>query len=120
MPKQSISDIDVAGKLVLVRADLNVPLDGATISDDTRIRASLPTIQHLASSGAKGIFICSHLGRPKNGPEAKFSLAPCAARLSELLEKPVKLVTDCVGDEVKSAVDSISADQVRMLERAPT
>ncbi|GMI46300.1 hypothetical protein TrCOL_g2772 [Triparma columacea] len=115
MPKQSISDIDVAGKLVLVRADLNVPLDGATISDDTRIRASLPTIQHLASSGAKGIFICSHLGRPKNGPEAKFSLAPCAARLSELLEKPVKLVTDCVGDEVKSAVDSISADQTIFL-----
>ncbi|GMI28559.1 hypothetical protein TrRE_jg3382, partial [Triparma retinervis] len=113
--KQSISDIDVAGKLVLVRADLNVPLDGDKISDDTRIRASLPTIRHLSSSGAKGIFICSHLGRPKNGPEAKFSLAPCAARLSELLEKPVKLITDCIGDEVKSAVESISADQTIFL-----
>jgi phosphoglycerate kinase len=84
--KKSISDLqasDLKGKKVLVRCDLNVPLDGKTITDDTRIRSSIPTIEYLAKAGAI-VTVCSHLGRPKDGPEDKFSLGPCG-ELSMLL-----------------------------------
>ena len=80
-----------------MRCDLNVPLEGSIITDDTRIRASLATIEYLLQQSAC-VAICSHLGRPKDGPEERFSLAPCAARLTELLGKEVKLAPDCVGD----------------------
>ena len=90
-----------------MRCDLNVPLDGKTITDDTRIRASIPTIEYLKKNGAK-VLLSSHLGRPKDGPEDKFSLGPVAPRLSELLGTEVKLAPDCIGDGVKSCVDAMA------------
>merc|ERR1719334_1328875 len=86
MAKKSVGDLteaDLKGKKVLVRCDLNVPLDGKTITDDTRIRASVPTVKYLMEKGAK-VLLASHLGRPKDGPEDKFSLGPVAPRLTEL------------------------------------
>merc|ERR1719182_884576 len=91
MAKKSVGDLsgdDLKGKRVLVRCDLNVPLDGKTITDDTRIRASVPTVKYLVDAGAK-VLLSSHLGRPKDGPEDKFSLGPVAPRMSELLGKEV-------------------------------
>eukprot|EP00957_Ditylum_brightwellii_P161931 12329188-Ditylum_brightwellii.AAC.1 len=104
--KKSISDLsedELKGKKVLVRCDVNVPLDGKTITDDTRIRSSIPTIEYLKSKGAI-VTVCSHLGRPKDGPEDKFSLGPCAARMGELLGQEVKLAPDCIGDDVAAIV----------------
>merc|ERR1712176_1549936 len=103
------------GKNVLIRCDVNVPLDGKTITDDTRIRSSIPTLEYLKGKGAI-VTVCSHLGRPKDGPEDKFSLGPCAARMGELLGQEVKLASDCIGDEVKSVVDAASEGDVIMLE----
>merc|ERR1719476_1103900 len=107
MAKKSVGDLteaDLKGKRVLVRCDLNVPLDGKTITDDTRIRASIPTIKYLVEKGAK-VLLSSHLGRPKDGPEDKFSLGPVSGRLGELLSKEVTMAPDCIGDEVASTVD---------------
>lgn len=118
MTKKSIQDLSgdqIKGKKVLVRCDLNVPLDGKTITDDTRIRMSLQTVEFLKSKGAI-IAVCSHLGRPKNGPEDKFSLGPCADRMGELLGETVPLVPDCVGDEVAKAVGDAKEGDVIMLE----
>ena len=92
-----------------------MPLDGKTITDDTRIRSSMPTIEYLVSKGAI-VSVCSHLGRPKDGPEDKFSLAPCAARMTELLGKEVKLAPDCIGDEVAALVNGAAEGDVIMLE----
>jgi phosphoglycerate kinase len=89
---RSVRTADVAGKRVLVRADLNVPLDGSRVADDTRIRASLPTLRLLLERGATQIVVCSHLGRPKDGPDPKFSLEPVAARLGELLGQEAAFV----------------------------
>jgi len=91
MTLRTLDDLEVAGKRVLLRADLNVPLDGARITDDFRIRASLPTIRELLDEGAASIIVCSHLGRPKGTPDPRFSLAPVAARLGELLGQDVPL-----------------------------
>lgn len=116
--KKSISNLsesDLKGKRVLVRCDLNVPLDGKTITDDTRVRASLPTIEHLIKNGAK-VILSSHLGRPKDGPEDKFSLGPVATRLSELLGKDVTMAPDCVGDKVAEIVNGMSEGDVTLLE----
>merc|ERR1712078_790004 len=113
MVKKSVGDL--TGKKVLVRCDLNVPLDGKTITDDTRIRASVPTVKYLMEKGAK-VLLSSHLGRPKSGPEDKFSLAPVAPRLSELLGTEVKLAPDCIGDGVKSCVDAMADGDVLLLE----
>merc|ERR1711968_31327 len=102
--KKSVGDLgeaDLKGKRVLVRCDLNVPLSEGKITDDTRIRGSIPTIEYLSSKGAK-VMLSSHLGRPKNGPEDKFSLAPVAPRLAELLGKECKMAGDCIGDPVAS------------------
>jgi len=118
MAKKSVgdlSDADLKGKRVLVRCDLNVPLDGKTITDDTRIRASIPTIKYLTEKGAK-VLLSSHLGRPKEGPEDKFSLAPVAPRLSELLGKDVVMAPDCIGDAVASCVDKMADGDVVLLE----
>jgi len=116
--KKSVSDLaddELKGKKVLIRCDVNVPLDGKTITDDTRIRSSMPTIEYLVSKGAT-VAVCSHLGRPKDGPEDKFSLAPCAARMSELLGKEVKLAPDCIGDDVAALVNGAGEGDVVMLE----
>jgi len=116
--KKSIADLadeELKGKKVLIRCDVNVPLDGKTITDDTRIRSSVPTIEYLVNKGAI-VTICSHLGRPKGGPEDKFSLGPCAERMSELLGKPVILAPDCIGDEVAAIVAAAKEGDVIMLE----
>src|SRR4029078_2996876 len=87
---------DVRGKRVLVRSDLNVPLDGTTITDDGRIRASVPTISSLTEAGAR-VIVCAHLGRPKGAPEERYSLAPVVGRLSATLGRPVTFATATVG-----------------------
>lgn len=112
---EDLSDAELKGKKVLVRCDVNVPLDGKTITDDTRIRSSIPTIQYLVDKGAV-VTVCSHLGRPKDGPEDKFSLGPCAERMSELLGQTVTLAPDCIGDEVAKIVSSAAEGSVTMLE----
>jgi len=115
MNKKTIRDISVSGKRVLVRVDFNVPLDKEKhIEDDTRIRESLPTIEHLLSQGAK-VILMSHLGRPK-GKSPEFSLAPVAKRLSELLGKPVHFASDCIGAEAETAVNALQNGEVLLLE----
>jgi phosphoglycerate kinase len=114
MNKQTIRDLDVSNKRVLVRVDFNVPLDRTTITDDTRIRAALPTIQYLIANNAK-IILMSHLGRPKGVDEA-LRLAPIAAQLAELLNQPIKLTTDCVGDEATKAVRNLKPREALLLE----
>ena len=99
----------------MVRADFNVPLEKGKITDDTRIRGAIPTIKYLTSKGAK-VLLSSHLGRPKGGYEAKFSLAPITGRLSELLGQPVPLVPDCVGVSVGKQVSEMKDGDVCLLE----
>jgi phosphoglycerate kinase len=105
----------VAGRTVLVRADLNVPLEGARITDDGRIRASVPTVQALRSAGAR-VVVTAHLGRPKGAPDPAFSLAPVAERLGELLGIPVAAATDVVGDSARAVVAGLSDGAVALLE----
>lgn len=105
----------VAGKRVLVRSDLNVPLEGTTITDDGRIRASVPTIKALADAGAK-VVVVAHLGRPKGEPDPTYSLAPVATRLGELLGAEVAFATDTVGDSASSVVGGLADGQVALLE----
>jgi phosphoglycerate kinase len=106
---------DVGGRRVLVRSDLNVPLDGITITDDGRIRASIPTIRTLRDRGAR-VVVCAHLGRPKGAPEPRYSLAPVAARLNELMDVPVSFATDTVGDDATNVVDGLDDGDVALLE----
>ena len=115
--KVTVEDIDVKGKRVLVRCDFNVPLKDGKITNDNRITAALPTIQKLIENGGK-VILCSHLGKPKNGPEEKFSLAPVAVRLSELLGKEVKFAADpeVVGPNAKAAVAAMKDGDVVLLE----
>ncbi len=115
MNKKTIRDFEFKKKRVLVRVDFNVPLKDGRVGDDTRIRAALPTIQYLLEKSG-GVILCSHLGRPKGGPDPKYSLAPAAARLGELLGKPVKLVADCVGPVAEDAAASLAPGQVILLE----
>ncbi|MGH3647559.1 MAG: phosphoglycerate kinase [Micromonosporaceae bacterium] len=105
----------VKGRRVLVRADLNVPLDGATITDDGRIRAVLPTLTALRDAGAR-VVVCSHLGRPKGAPDPAYTLAPVAARLGELLETPVPFATDTVGESAQRIVTGLGDGDVALLE----
>ncbi|MFI7673985.1 phosphoglycerate kinase [Actinophytocola sp. NPDC049390] len=105
----------VRGRRVLVRADLNVPLDGDTITDDGRIRASLPTLTKLVDGGAR-VVVTAHLGRPKGEPDPKYSLAPVAARLDELLDATVTLAGDVVGDSAKTTVDGLADGEVALVE----
>jgi phosphoglycerate kinase len=106
---------DLRGKRVLVRSDFNVPLDGTTITDDGRIRAALPTLKKLTDAGAK-VIVTAHLGRPKGEPDAKYSLAPVAARLGELLGVPVHLAQDVVGPSARSTVEALGEGEVALLE----
>ncbi|MCH0539640.1 phosphoglycerate kinase [Streptomyces sp. MUM 203J] len=105
----------VQGKRVFVRADLNVPLDGTTITDDGRIRAVLPTLKALIAAGAK-VVVASHLGRPKGEPDPKFSLRPAAARLAELLGRSVAFAADTIGSEAHDAVNSLEPGEVAVIE----
>lgn len=105
----------VTGKRVFVRADLNVPLDGTTITDDGRIRAVLPTVKALAEAGAR-VVVASHLGRPKGAPDPAFSLLPAAERLGELLGAPVAFAQDTVGPAAHDAVDGLQPGQVAVIE----
>ncbi|MBQ8763002.1 MAG: phosphoglycerate kinase [Clostridia bacterium] len=115
--KKTVDDINAKGKKVLVRCDFNVPLKEGVITDENRINAALPTIQKLINDGAK-VILCSHLGKPKNGPEAKFSLAPVAKRLSEKLGKEVVFAADdtVVGENAKAAVAAMNDGDVVLLE----
>jgi len=106
---------DLRGKRVLVRSDLNVPLDGTTITDDGRVRASVPTIQSLANAGAR-VVVLAHLGRPKGAPDPAYTLAPVAERLGELLGAPVAFATDTVGESAKATVAGLEDGQVAVLE----
>ena len=113
---KSVDDLgDLAGKRVLVRSDLNVPLDGSTITDDGRIRASAPTIADLADRGAR-VVVCAHLGRPKGEPVDKYSLRPVAERLSEVLGREVAFATDTVGESAKKTVAGLGDGDVALLE----
>ena len=114
---KSVSQLgDLAGKRVVVRCDFNVPLDGdKNITDDGRIRAALPTLNELRDAGAR-IVILAHLGRPKGEPDPKFSLAPVAVRLGELLGARVRFATDVVGPSAKATVDSLGDGEVALLE----
>ncbi|NLV36112.1 MAG: triose-phosphate isomerase [Clostridiaceae bacterium] len=114
--KKTIEDIDVKGKRVIVRVDFNVPLDDdLNITDDKRIVGAVPTIQYLVDKGAK-IILVSHLGRPKNGPEAKFSMKPTAIRLSEILGKPVIMAADVIGPDAKAKAAALKDGEILMLE----
>ena len=116
MNKKTIKDIDVNGKKVFVRVDFNVPMDeNQNITNDTRIRATLPTINYLLDNGAAVILAC-HVGRPTEECEPKFSTKPIAARLGELLKKEVKWVSDCVGDEVERVASALKSGEVLLLE----
>ncbi|MFI9158596.1 phosphoglycerate kinase [Kitasatospora aureofaciens] len=112
---KTIEDLDVAGKRVFVRADLNVPLSDGRITDDGRIRAVAPTIAKLVERGAK-VVVTSHLGRPKGAPDPQFSLAPVAERLGEILGRPVAFAADTVGESARSAVAELADGEVVLLE----
>lgn len=112
---KTIDELDVAGKRVLIRCDFNVPLDGDVITDDGRIRAALPTLTKLVEAGAR-VVIMAHLGRPKGQVNPKYSLAPVAKRLGELLGKDVKLAEDVVGESAKAVVGALGDGDVALLE----
>ena len=113
--KKTIEDIDVSGKKVLVRCDFNVPLADGAITDDKRIVESLPTIKYLKDHGA-AVILCSHMGRPKGEFNMKFSMAPIAKRLSELLGQDVKLASDVVGDSAKALAADLKPGEIMLLE----
>jgi len=116
MAKMTVKDVDVAGRRALVRVDYNVPLDDSQqIADDIRIQASLPTVQVLLEGGA-AVILMSHLGRPKGKKVPEMSLKPVAARLGELLGKPVQLAPDCIGPEVENLAQALQPGQVLLLE----
>lgn len=117
MDKKSVRDVDVDGKKVLVRVDFNVPVREGEVTDDTRIERALPTIQLLTQRGAK-VGLISHLGRPKGAPDEKYSMAPVAKRLGELLGKHVERLETATGDEVSKALDSAGTDGVVLLQNS--
>ncbi|MGH7369460.1 MAG: phosphoglycerate kinase, partial [Candidatus Methylomirabilaceae bacterium] len=116
MAKYCIDDLELRGKRLLIRVDFNVPLDEqGTITDDTRIRAALPTLTYALDRGAKALLL-SHLGRPRGVRSPRLSLTPAARRLAALLGRPVEMAEDCVGPAVMAQVDRMGAGQVLMLE----
>ena len=115
MNKKTVKDIDLKGKRVLMRVDFNVPMQDGKVTDDKRIKASLPTIQYVLDQGAS-LILMSHLGRPKAGPDPEFSLRAASEVLSSLLGKPVKMAPDCVGPEVEKMAKALKPGEVLMLE----
>ncbi|MBI4355581.1 MAG: phosphoglycerate kinase [Candidatus Omnitrophica bacterium] len=115
MPQQTIRNIALEGRRVLMRVDFNVPLDGTRITDDTRIRASVPTIQYALQHNAR-VILMSHLGRPDGRIVESLRLEPVAARLSDFLGRPVQALRECVGAEVQTAVQQMRPGQVMLLE----
>ncbi|MBF8288298.1 MAG: phosphoglycerate kinase [Candidatus Rokubacteria bacterium] len=115
MPKLSVDQLDLAGKRVFLRVDLNVPLEDGRVAEDTRIRAVVPTIEHCLKAGAS-VILASHLGRPKGKVDPRYSLAPVAARLDELLGRPVPLLPDCAGPEVEAAAAALKPGDTVLLE----
>jgi phosphoglycerate kinase len=114
--KRTIRDLDLAGRRVLIRVDFNVPIEHGAMTDDTRIRASLPTIQYALDHGAASVILCSHLGRPKGKPNPELSLEPVAERLSALLKRPVVFAADSVGPLATAAIEKAGAGGVVLLE----
>ena len=115
MNKKTVKDINIKGKRVLMRVDFNVPMQDGKVTDDKRIKASLPTIQYVLDQGAS-LILMSHLGRPKGGPDPEFSLKAASEVLSSLLGKPVKMAPDCVGPEVEKMAKALKPGEVLMLE----
>jgi phosphoglycerate kinase len=115
MNKKTVKDIDLKGKRVIMRVDFNVPMDKGVVTDDKRIKASLPTIKYVLEQGAS-LILMSHLGRPKGGPDPEFSLKPAAEVLAGLLGKPVQMAPDCVGPEVEKMAKALKPGDVLMLE----
>ncbi|HTU34053.1 MAG TPA: phosphoglycerate kinase [Candidatus Acidoferrum sp.] len=115
MNKLSIRDLDLNGRRVFIRVDFNVPLDGAKVSDDTRVRATIPTLKLAIDRGGR-LVLASHLGRPKGKPDPKYSLKPVAARLQELLGKPVAFADDCVGADAEAKSKALKNGDVLLLE----
>jgi phosphoglycerate kinase len=113
--KKNVQDIDVKGKKVFVRVDFNVPVKDGVVGDDTRIRAALPTIQYLLDQGA-AVILASHLGRPKGGPDPKYTLKPVADYLAKLLGKPVAFAEDCIGPVAEKAAKALKPGEVLVLE----
>jgi phosphoglycerate kinase len=111
----TLDDLDASGKRVFVRADLNVPLREGKVADDLRVRASVPTIEHLLAQGAS-VVVASHLGRPKGAPDPAYSMAPVAARLGELLDREVIVASDVIGDDARRKADDLEAGEVLLLE----
>ncbi len=116
MNKKTIRDVDLSGKRVLVRVDFNVPLDGATITDDTRIRAALPTLKYILEQNPKAVILMSHLGRPKGEANSKYSLAPVAPALSDLLGTEVHFVDETIGPKADEAINNLPSGGVILLE----
>jgi len=115
MNKKTVKDIDLKGKRVIMRVDFNVPMDKGVVTDDKRIKASLPTIKFVLDQGA-ALILMSHLGRPKGGPDPEFSLKPAAEVLAGLLGKPVQMAPDCIGPEVEKMAKALKPGDVLMLE----
>ena len=115
MNKKSVKDVDLKGKRVFCRVDFNVPMKDGKVTDDTRIRAAIPTIKYLVEQGAK-VLLASHLGRPKGQVVEEMRLTPVAGRLSELIGKDVKKVDEAYGDAVKAEVEAMNEGDVLLLE----
>jgi phosphoglycerate kinase len=115
LPKLSIEQLELGGRRVFLRADLNVPLEGQTVTDDTRLTAVMPTIEHALGAGAS-VVLASHLGRPKGKPAPEFSLRPVAERLGALLGRPIPLAPDCVGPETETQARALGAGDLLLLE----
>ena len=111
---RSVKDLDLAGKKAFIRVDFNVPIKNGTITDDTRIEASLPTIRYALEQGAT-VILASHLGRPKGKPNPEYSLKPVAARVSELLNRPVEFAEDCIGEPARRAIERAGPGGVVLL-----
>ncbi len=116
MALRTIQSADLSGKTILVRVDFNVPIKEGVVGDDTRIRAALPTLEHLLAQKGSRLVLMSHLGRPKGGADPAFSLAPVAARLAELIGRPVQQASDVIGDAVEKELDGLESGAILMLE----
>ncbi|RKX77716.1 MAG: phosphoglycerate kinase, partial [Spirochaetes bacterium] len=116
MPVKTVKDIDLKNKRVLMRVDFNVPVKDGEVTDDTRIKAVLPTLKYIIEQEGTSVVLMSHLGRPKGEKKPEYSLKPVASRLSELIGKEVRFADDCVGEEVKKQASALKAGEILLLE----